>query len=92
MRENSDGLSGWSFQLQKKHNPRLAGVDALSRGKLKCVGIYLFFLIINLLANLLGIPVGTLCGLDSMEVLFEHFLCGSKQIGSSGIQSTPERG
>lgn len=35
------------------------------RGNLKQVGIYLFFLINNLLVNLLGIPVGTLRGLDS---------------------------
>ncbi|SDV05465.1 hypothetical protein [Pseudomonas mucidolens] len=39
--------------------------DYLGRGNLKQVGIYLFFLVNNLLVNLLGIPVGTLRGLDS---------------------------
>ncbi|MBD9587828.1 hypothetical protein IB254_12240 [Pseudomonas sp. PDM03] len=37
----------------------------VGRGNLKQVGIYLFFLVNNLLVNLLGIPVGTLRGLDS---------------------------
>ena len=37
----------------------------VSRGNLKPVGIYLFWLINNYLINLLGIPVGTLRGLDS---------------------------
>lgn len=45
-------------------------IALLRRGNLKCVGIYLFFLIINLLVNLLGIPVGTLCGLDSDGIAF----------------------
>lgn len=35
------------------------------RGNLKQVGIYLFFLVNILLVNMLGIPVGTLRGLDS---------------------------
>ena len=35
------------------------------RGNLKPVGIYLFWLVNNFLINLLGIPVGTLRGLDS---------------------------
>lgn len=35
------------------------------RGNLKPVGIYLFLLVNNFLGNLLGIPVGTLRGLDS---------------------------
>lgn len=35
------------------------------RGNLKPVGIYLFLLVNNFLLNLLGIPVGTLRGLDS---------------------------
>ena len=37
----------------------------ICRGNLKQVGIYLFFLVNNLLVNLLGIPVGTLRALDS---------------------------
>jgi hypothetical protein len=39
--------------------------QSMSRGNLKQGGIYLFFLINNLLVNLPGIPVGTLRGLDS---------------------------
>jgi len=35
------------------------------RGNLKPIDIYLFLLLNNYLVNLLGIPVGTLCGLDS---------------------------
>ena len=35
------------------------------RGNLKPVGIYLFWLVNDFLINLLGIPVGTLRGLDS---------------------------
>lgn len=37
----------------------------VSRGNLKPVGIYLFWLVNNFLVSLLGIPVGTLRGLDS---------------------------
>jgi hypothetical protein len=51
-----------------QQSPHLAGFvvfGLVGRGNLKQVGIYLFFLINNLLANLLGIPVGTLRGLDS---------------------------
>ena len=36
----------------------------MGRGNLKQIGIYLFFLVNNLLVNLLGIPFGTQCGLD----------------------------
>ena len=39
--------------------------ELVGRGYLKQVGIYLFFLINTLLVNLLGIPGGTLRGLDS---------------------------
>lgn len=35
------------------------------RGNLKQLGIYLFWLVKKCLVNLLGIPVGTLRGLDS---------------------------
>jgi hypothetical protein len=52
-----------------QQNPHWAGFVLLriwwSRGNLKQFGIYLFFLVNNLLVNLLGIPVGTLHGLDS---------------------------
>lgn len=37
----------------------------VGRGNLKPVGMHLFLLINNHLINLLGIPVGTLRGLDS---------------------------
>jgi hypothetical protein len=50
----------------KKRRPWTSLVDQMvGRGNLKQVGIYLFFLVNNLLVNLLGIPVGTLRGLDS---------------------------
>jgi hypothetical protein len=49
----------------KKRRPWTSFFDHLGRGNLKQIGIYLFFLVNNLLVNLLGIPVGTLRGLDS---------------------------
>lgn len=43
------------------------------RGNLKPVGIYLIFLVNNYLVNLLGIPVGTLRGLDFHGRCFSGF-------------------
>lgn len=40
---------------------------------MKPVGIYLFWLVNNFLVNLLGIPVGTLRGLDSDGRCFLSF-------------------
>jgi hypothetical protein len=68
LKEKSEGPSAGLSSPQKQQNPHLAGfVDASNwcRGNLKQVGTYLFFLVNNLLVNLLGIPVGTLRGLDS---------------------------
>lgn len=48
-----------------RQSPHWAGlvVESWCRGNLKQVGIYLFFLVNNLLVNLLGIPAGMLCDL-----------------------------
>lgn len=45
--------------------PLAKPAEGMRRGNLKPVGIYLFWLVNNCLFNLLGIPVGTLRGLDS---------------------------
>lgn len=58
-----------------RQSPRWAGfvVELVGRGNLKQAGIYLFFLVNNLLVNLLGILVGTLRGLDSDGRCFLSF-------------------
>ncbi|MGA9700680.1 hypothetical protein [Pseudomonas sp.] len=60
---------GEAFQTSETTKPALGGLcrcfEVVGRGNLKQIGIYLFFLVNNLFVNLLGIPVGTLRGLDS---------------------------
>ncbi|MFO3721196.1 hypothetical protein [Pseudomonas sp. HLMP] len=64
-RKGAGGRVFTGSQAQKRR-PWTSLIDHLvGRGNLKPVGIYLFWLVNNFLVNLLGIPDGTLRGLDS---------------------------